>query len=118
MSSLLYRNTLYNLRRLRSYQASRQASVFLYSERLHGVKLSAYARLTFVFQQLFPLTTLFLPLLDRLCSSFVAITSLTVLPLSCSQLHIIVKPRSHSWVGFHLLILLSVVLVFGIPYGF
>ncbi len=35
-------------------------------EGLHGVKLSAYARLTSVLRQLFPLTTLFLPLLDRL----------------------------------------------------
>ncbi len=63
---------------------------------IHGVKLSAYARLTFVLQQPLPLTTLFLPLLDRLCLSFVTF----------------VKPGIQPRVGFHLLILLSVVLVY------
>ncbi len=70
--------------------------------RLHGVSLlvlGGLLRLTSVSFQLFPLTTLFLPLLDRL-----------TLASLLSQ-----SPRSLAWVGFRLLILLSVVLVFGAP---
>jgi hypothetical protein len=56
-------------------------------EGLHGVKLSAYARLTFVLRQLLPLAILFLTLLDRL-----------TLASLLSQ-----SPRILAWVGFHLL---------------
>lgn len=46
-------------------------SILELDQGIHGVKLSAYARLTSVLVAVFPLTTLFLPLLDRLCLSFV-----------------------------------------------
>ena len=53
--------------------------------------------LTFVLRQLLPLTILFLTLLDRL--TFASLLSQS--------------PRSLAWVGFHLLTVLSIVLVFG-----
>ena len=45
-------------------------------------------------------------------SRIVTTTSLTVLPLSCSQFHIVAKPTRLVWVGFHLLTVPSIVLVF------
>ena len=63
-----------------------------------------YPILASVRWQLFPPTTLFLPLLDRLCLSFVTLR-FSLCPRT-------VKPGIQPRVGFRLLILLSVVLVF------
>ena len=57
--------------------------------------------LTSVLPQLFPPTILFLTLLDRL-----------TLASLLSQ-----SPRSLAWVGFHLLTVLGIVLVFGADLG-
>ena len=70
-----------------------------------------YMFLTSDVRQLFPPTTLFVPLLDRLCLSFVMLSSLPMyLGTGCYRAKH--EAQDDSRVGFHLLILLIVVLVY------